>query len=127
MRQGTAEALPFADASFDIVVFGFCLYLCDREDLFRVAAEADRVLKDPGWLVVSDFHDRSSSLRGYQHRAGVRTHKMDYTTLFTWHPAYTVYSHRLSEHGRSGYTDAAQDWTALSVLRKRLPEGPVCE
>src|ERR1700733_5701223 len=31
-HQGTAEALPFEDRSMDVVMFGFCLYLCDRED-----------------------------------------------------------------------------------------------
>src|SRR5882762_736631 len=50
-QRGTAESLPFADRMFDIVVFGFCLYLCDRDDLFRVAAEADRVLASPGWML----------------------------------------------------------------------------
>lgn len=35
--QGTAEKLEFEDGTFDLVVFGFCLYLCDREDLFRIA------------------------------------------------------------------------------------------
>lgn len=46
--QGTAESLPFEDTSFDLVIFGFCLYLCDRADLFRIAQEADRVLRNPG-------------------------------------------------------------------------------
>ena len=27
-QQGTADTLPFDDDSFDIVIFGFCLYLC---------------------------------------------------------------------------------------------------
>jgi ubiquinone/menaquinone biosynthesis C-methylase UbiE len=47
-QQGSADMLPFKDGSFDIVIFGFCLYLCDREDLFRIASEADRVLINPG-------------------------------------------------------------------------------
>ena len=46
--QGTADRLPYRDGLFDVVVFGFCLYLCDREDLFRIASEADRVLNDQG-------------------------------------------------------------------------------
>jgi len=36
-RIAIADALPFAERMFEIVVFGFCLYLCDREDLFRIA------------------------------------------------------------------------------------------
>ena len=36
VMQGTADVLPFDNQSFDIVIFGFCLYLCDREDLFEL-------------------------------------------------------------------------------------------
>ena len=42
LQVGTADSLPFADTTFDLIVFGFCLYLCDRKDLFKIAAEADR-------------------------------------------------------------------------------------
>jgi ubiquinone/menaquinone biosynthesis C-methylase UbiE len=119
-RQGTAEELPFDDASLDIVVFGFCLYLCDREDLFRIACEADRVLKDSGWLLILDFYTLRPMKREYHHRAGLFSYKMDYTTLFSWHPAYTVYSHKLCHHAGGGYTDDPQEWIATSVLRKNL-------
>jgi SAM-dependent methyltransferase len=118
VRRGTAEQLPFDNRSFDIVVFGFCLYLCDREDLFRIASEADRVLKSSGWLVLLDFYDTASSMRAYHHREGLFSHKMDYTALFSWHPAYTVFSHKLRHHSDGGYTDDPQEWVATSVLRK---------
>jgi ubiquinone/menaquinone biosynthesis C-methylase UbiE len=119
VRRGTADQLPFDDRSFDIVVFGFCLYLCDREDLFRIAAEAHRVLKSSGWLLLLDFYDKAHSARAYHHRAGLFSHKMDYTSLFTWHPDYTVYSHKLRHHSAGGYTDDPQEWVATSVVRKK--------
>ena len=118
-RQGTAEQLPYADHSFEIVIFGFCLYLCDREDLFRIACEADRVLQSPGWLLIHDFYSPAPSKREYHHRAGLFSHKMDYRTLFTWHPAYVTYSHRVRDHAHGGYTDAPQEWVGTSVLRKQ--------
>src|SRR5437868_3398432 len=31
-RVGTADELPYGDSQFDLVILGFCLYLCDRED-----------------------------------------------------------------------------------------------
>jgi ubiquinone/menaquinone biosynthesis C-methylase UbiE len=117
--RGTAERLPFADASFDIVMFGFCLYLADRNDLFRIAAEADRVLRSPGWLLIHDFYSRHPSRREYHHRAGLFSHKMDYRTLFDWHPHYTNYSHRVQHHGTGAYTDEQDEWVGVSVLRKR--------
>ena len=55
VQQGTAESLSFDRQSFDIVILGFCLYQCDREDLFCIAMEADRVLREPGRLMIMDF------------------------------------------------------------------------
>ena len=41
----TAEKLPFDDDTFDLIIFGFCLYLCDTTDLFKIAYEAHRTFK----------------------------------------------------------------------------------
>ena len=76
-QQGTADRLPFEDSTFDIVVFGFCLYLCDRSDLFSIAKEADRVLKTPGWLLIYDFYSPVPVARDYEHVSGLKSYKMD--------------------------------------------------
>lgn len=117
-QQATAERLPFGDREFDCVIFGFCLYLCDREDLFRIACEADRVLRSPGWLLILDFYSPVPLQREYHHHRGLFSYKMDYRTLFSWHPAYTTYSHKVRHHVRDGYTDDSREWVATSVLRK---------
>jgi SAM-dependent methyltransferase len=119
-KQGTAENLPFEAAAFDIVVFGFCLYLCDREDLFRIASEADRVLRNPGWIVIHDFYSATPSRRPYHHREGIFSFKMDYRTLFAWHPGYCNCFHKLGHHVDGSYTDDPDEWVATSVLRKHI-------
>jgi ubiquinone/menaquinone biosynthesis C-methylase UbiE len=118
-ERGTADKLPFENAAFDIVVFGFCLYLCDRQDLFLIAQEADRVLKSDSWLVINDFFAPNPIKRTYHHRPGIYSYKMDYRQLFSWHPAYTCYAHRLRQHGRNGFTDDPQEWVAASIMRKK--------
>lgn len=118
-ERGTADKLPFENAAFDIVVFGFCLYLCDRQDLFRIAQEADRVLKPDSWLVINDFFAPTPIKRTYRHRPGIYSYKMDYRELFSWHPAYTCYAHRLRHHGQNGFTDDPQEWVATSIMRKK--------
>jgi ubiquinone/menaquinone biosynthesis C-methylase UbiE len=119
VQRGTADSLPFENAKFDILIFGFCLYLCDRHDLFRIAQEADRVLKPDAWLLINDFFAPTPVRREYHHKTGVYSYKMDYRELFDWHPAYTCYAHKLNYHGQSGFTDDPQEWVATSVMRKK--------
>jgi SAM-dependent methyltransferase len=118
--QGTAESLPYKNGDFDFVVFGFCLYLVDREDLFRVACEANRVLKNRGWLIIHDFYSEIPTRRDYHHKSGVYSYKMDYRQIFVWHPAYTCFSHDIMHHEKSDITDDEQEWVATSLLRKNM-------
>ncbi|MCI2807806.1 class I SAM-dependent methyltransferase [Eoetvoesiella caeni] len=117
-QRGTADTLPFETASFDIVVFGFCLYLCDRQDLFRIACEADRVLKPKAWVIINDFFSSTPMKREYHHKSGMYSYKMDYRTIFDWHPAYTCYEHKLTSHSLGDLIDDPQEWVAISLLRK---------
>ena len=112
--------MPFGSDSFDIVIFGFCLYLCDREDLFRIAQEADRVLKKKSWLIINDFFSQTPTSSNYRHKAGLYSFKMDYRKLFDWHPAYTCFTHQLDHHNQSGFTDDTKEWVSTSVLRKYI-------
>lgn len=118
---GTADKLPWPDASMDVVIFGFCLYLCDRDDLFKIASETDRVLRNPGWLVILDFHSRDQIIRPYKHSEGVNSYKMDYSKLFTWHPGYTTYSQRITGHtDRGKFVDDSNEWIATTTIRKNI-------
>jgi SAM-dependent methyltransferase len=116
--QGTADKLPFADGAFDAVMFGFCLYLCDDSDLFRIAMEADRVLASPGWLLILDFDARAPTYRDYAHLAGVRSRKMDYKSMFQWHPAFTLVSYDKFHHGTQHWTDDEDEWVSCVCMRK---------
>lgn len=118
-HQGTADVLPYDKGMFDLAIFGFCLYLCDREDLFQIANEADRVLKSDAWLVIHDFFSESPVRREYHHKPGVFSYKMDYRRLFDWHPSYTCFSHEIIHHSTYHFTDEPQEWVAVSVLRKK--------
>jgi ubiquinone/menaquinone biosynthesis C-methylase UbiE len=117
-KQATADNLPFADAIFDVVIFGFCLYLCDRTDLFRIAAEADRVLKKSGWLIIYDFYADNMYSNDYKHNPAVHSYKMDYRQLFSWHPFYTCLAHQIFDYAGKSVPDNPDNWTALSILRK---------
>ncbi len=106
LKVATADKLPHLDDSFDIVIFGFCLYLVDRGDLFKVVSEADRVLRDGGHLVIYDFAAHTPHRVAYHHRDGIYSYKADYAALFAANPAYTRVSETLAGE------------TIVQVLRK---------
>ena len=120
--QGTADSLDFEKNKFDFVVFGFCLYLCDTSDLFQIAKEVDRVLKDNGYIIIVDFHSTVYIKKKYHHAPGVFSHKMDYRKLFDWHPNYNCFYFEIGEHSKGCFTDNKNDWVATSIIKKSLGE-----
>lgn len=118
LSVGTADALKFEDNSFDIILFGFCLYLCDRKDLFKIACEADRCLRNEGTLILLDFHPPFPYRNQYAYHAGLYSYKMDYAAMFTWNPAYTEVYKVIFTHTGYGLRDVPDERVATVVLRK---------
>lgn len=114
---GTAEALPFGDRSFDLVILGFFLYVVDRDDLFRVAAEADRLVAEGGVVAILDFHPERPTRRPYRDVPACYSYKMNYGSMFDWNPAYRRTHHALSTHpgGRAG---DPEDQIAVTLLTR---------
>ena len=92
---------------FDVIIFGFCLYLIDRSDLFSIVAYADQLLRDDGYLVIHDFEPQVPSYTNYHHKNGIFSYKMDYPGLWLANPCYR----RLIKR-------QVGDGAAVTVLRK---------
>lgn len=118
LRVGTADILPFADATFDLVIFGFCLYLIDPSLLFRSVAEADRVLRDGGHLVVVDFLPPFPYANTYTHAPSLKASKHEYSRMFTAHPGYTLMQRTLI--GATGGVPSPDDRVSIDILAKRM-------
>lgn len=120
--QSTAlDALRLiANNYYDLVIFGFCLYVVDPEDLLLIAGHSDRVLKDKGHIVIHDFLPEYSYRRAYEHKEGLCSFKMEHSKLWLAHPGY-----RLVEMQSTGEDD---DRVGVTVLQKDMTAGfPVRE
>lgn len=117
LSVGTADCLPVIEP-VDLIIFGFCLYLCDPQDLFKIAAGSDALLADGGLMTILDFNPPAGHYRNdYQHHANLYSYKMNYGDLFGWHPGY----HRLFEHVQ--HHDGGQELEpdaliSVQILRK---------
>lgn len=84
--QQTANSIKFKKESFDIVILGFCLYLCDDKDLFKISSEVFRILKKKGNIFIEDFIIKKPKYVPYKHKKGIFCRKMNYIAMFSWHP-----------------------------------------
>jgi ubiquinone/menaquinone biosynthesis C-methylase UbiE len=119
-QKGTADILPWETSSLDIIVYGFCLYLCDKNDFFLIAAEANRVTKDKAWVILLDFYQKNESSNPYSHFPGVVTTKADRAKMFLWNNAYTLYFQEVFHHSDRKITDDPFEWVSIQVLRKSV-------
>ena len=109
--QGTCESFEIALADpYNMVIFGFCLYLCDRESLFKIAATTDRLLDDNGYLVIHDFQTDDPHSVVYEHADGLKSYHMDYAKMFLWNPQY-----RMTEY----FAPSRFGEDAVCILRKQ--------
>lgn len=118
LQVGTADSLPFKDDNFDMIIFGFCLYLCDRRDLFKIAFEADRCLSDNGFLVIMDFYPPFSYKNIYKHKEGIYCYKMNYANLFNWNPAYNEIFNTIFSQNGSSKRNIPDEKVAVNILNK---------
>lgn len=99
LEVGTADRLPRIPGGIELIIFGFCLYLCDPTDHFRIVAEADGLLRDHGHLIVYDFDPPFPYRNEYAHSAGLYSYKLDFPRLFLAHPHYSLREQRSFPHG----------------------------
>ncbi|MFD1446448.1 class I SAM-dependent methyltransferase [Oceanobacillus profundus] len=106
LHTGTADSLEFENEFFDLVLFGFCLCLIDRDLLSRTIAEADRILKNNGFIGINDFDPGLPIQKDFKHYEGLKTYKYDYSKIFLAFPHYTLvekssFSHNSLAHENS--------------------------
>lgn len=120
LSTGTADDLPYNNNSFDVIILGFFLLMTDRENLFKIAMEADRCLKDKGILIIQDFHPPFPYKNTYGHLKGLYSYKMDYTGMFTWNPIYTEIARELSSHSELDFKENTDERVIISALYKNI-------
>jgi ubiquinone/menaquinone biosynthesis C-methylase UbiE len=118
LTVGTADDLPFEDLKFDLVVFGFCLYLVDRDKLSDAILEANRVLKKGGFLVITDFDPGSPTRVPYHHKDGVFSHKDDYSSYFLESGSYYLVAKESYSHSSEVFTVDTMERVSTTVLFK---------
>lgn len=113
--RGTMTAHPFARGSMHMVIYGFCLYVCDPLELFEIATQGDHLLRDTGYLIIHDFDAPAPHSIPNKHVDGLMTYKMDWSKLWLANPAYSLVA-----------KDVMVDGTAVWLLQKNRKDAFPC-
>jgi ubiquinone/menaquinone biosynthesis C-methylase UbiE len=125
LKCGTADQITYGSNSFDLVYFGFCLYLFDRSNLFASLSEADRVLKKGGFLAITDFDPGVKSKRPYIHKAGIFSYKQDYSKFYTESGLYYLVGKKSFSHRQAFFDFDSDERVSLTVLYKEVDPYPL--
>ena len=112
---GISNNLPFEESKFDLVIFGFCLYLVDRNNLFQSIAVADRVLKDNGFLAIVDFDVSKPYKNKYEHKIGLSSYKNNYANIFLSSDTALINKYSFS-NSNSSFSKNMNERISLSLL-----------
>jgi len=119
--RGTAESIPFENKKFDILIFSFCLYLCDDEDLSKIVSEALRVTKNTSFIIIYDFFIKGIKYFKYKHNKKIKIRKMDCAKLFGWHPRIKlIEKKKYYEKKNIVFEKRIYNQTALYVFKKNF-------
>ena len=82
LSQGISNKLPYADGEFDVVMVGFLMYVTPREMIADTVLEVNRVLREGGFLILTDFDTPMFYKRVNKHNEGMPVYKEDYAKRF---------------------------------------------
>jgi ubiquinone/menaquinone biosynthesis C-methylase UbiE len=125
LAVGTADELPFSAGQFDLVHFGFSLYVVSRERIFLSLAQADRVLRAGGFMTILDFDPHAMHRRAYVHQQGIFSYKARYDEWFAATGHYHLVAKRSFSHASPDFSKDENERLALTVLYKEPQPYPV--
>jgi ubiquinone/menaquinone biosynthesis C-methylase UbiE len=104
LKRGLINRLPFKDEEFDLVIVNYVFHWVDRRSILEAVKEINRVVKDGGRLLISDFLPDQPTKVPYHHlkNAGVFTYKLDYPAIFLASGQYKLASKVIFKHGERG-------------------------
>lgn len=117
--QDTAEGVgKLKDEKFDVIIFGFCLYLVDRESIQDIVKSTYEKLNNKGILVIIDFDAKNPYQNEYSHQKGVYSFKADYGNVFAQHPFLHLIEKKSWSHYGNDFHSDPNERCATSVLIK---------
>lgn len=121
LAQGISNKLPNDNQEFDIVMIGFLMYVTPREIITDTVLEVNRVLKEGGFLILTDFDTPISCKRKNKHNISMPVYKEDYARRF-FPFGYTLAEKVSYSHDGGCFNPDIQERISTQFLYKEVVE-----
>lgn len=121
ITQGISNKLPYNDNEFDVVIVGFMMYVTPREMIEDTCSEVNRVLKEGGFLILTDFDTPVLCKRVNKHNDSMPVYKEDYAKRFL-PMGYTIAEKTSYSHGGDCFNPDIQERVSTQFLYKEFRE-----
>ena len=116
-KKGTADKIPFNKNYFDIVIFGFCLYVCDESDYKKIKKETLRITKKKAFIIIQDFYSPKKIKKEFKYNKNITVIKQDFTKIFI-DKKIKLISRKIVDYLSQKYTKRKNMWSSVDTLIK---------
>ena len=118
---GTCDEMNmYENNKFDIILIPFVFMYIDRELLFKSIYEIDRILKNNGQLIITDFYSNRQRKNGYKYINNSYIYKQNFYEIFLSSKNYFLDKLVSFSHNTSNQNDNYDDTCCYIELKKDL-------
>ncbi len=98
---------------YDLIIFGFFLFMVSPNDVFELFFKANNSLKENGHIIIYDFKSKKNFIKkNYKYSKLVKVYKWDFKNFFLALPSYKIL------FNKKKFFDKKFAETELSVIKK---------
>jgi len=120
LYHSTCDEIPIENDYCDIILIPFVFMYIDRKLLFKSVYEIDRILKNKGLLIITDFYSNIPRKNSYKHIENTFIYKLSYFQIFLSSQNYFLNKLESFSHSTSNDKDNYDDMCFYVELNKDL-------
>jgi ubiquinone/menaquinone biosynthesis C-methylase UbiE len=114
----TCDNMSFEKNTFDLIMVPFVLMYVDRELLLKSVSEIDRILKNNGILIITDFYSNRQRKNNYKYIENTYIYKQNFFEIFLSSKNYFLNKLECFHHNTTNDKDNYDDTCYYVELKK---------
>ena len=112
LTQGLFENSKLREKKYDLIIFGFFLFLVKIEDVLKLFYWANRSLNKDKFIIIYDFYNSKFVKKKYKHHNKIKVYRYDYKKILMSLPNYKLIKKIKM------FDKKMNDYIEVSLLRK---------